>query len=78
MSGHRKWSTIRVPNDDRERQSLVEQKLVSPMCCYPSFRCVSDVASRRKSWGRIWDTSQPNVSKMERPATSLFQPSAAN
>lgn len=71
MSGHRKWSAIRVSNGDRERQALVEQEARLTDVLLSLFQMRERRGVSQEELARIWDTSQPNVSKIERQSDVL-------
>ncbi len=71
MSGHRKWSAIRVANGDEEPQALVEQEARLTDALLSLFQMRERRGVSQEELARIWDTSQPNVSKIERQSDVL-------
>lgn len=64
MSGHRKWSELRAPVDPERRAQIDEEKRVMG-----AIMALHEMRERRgvsqEELARAWDTSQPNVSKIE-------------
>jgi hypothetical protein len=64
VSGHRKWSKIRGPVTPERAAALAEERRLSSVLeGLHRLREARDVS--QKELARAWDTSQPNVSKIE-------------
>ena len=65
MSGHRKWSEIRVTSSDRKRQARVDQETRLTSVLLSLFQLRERRGVSQEELARLWETSQPNVSKIE-------------
>ncbi len=65
MSGHHKWSEIRRPTTpEREATLTAERRLTAVLEGLHRLREARGAS--QEELARAWDTSQPNVSKIER------------
>jgi hypothetical protein len=65
MSGHRKWSDIRVTSSDPERQARLDQETRLTSVLLSLFQMRERRGVSQEELARLWETSQPNVSKIE-------------
>ena len=65
MSGHRKWSEIRGPMTPERAAGLAEERRLSAVL-EGLYRLREARGVSQEELARAWDTSQPNVSKIER------------
>jgi DNA-binding transcriptional regulator YiaG len=72
MSGHRKWAEIRAESDNPERQARVseEKRLMGVVMTLQEMR--EQLGVSQEDLARAWETSQPNVSKIEHKDDLLF------
>lgn len=65
MSGHRKWADLRAPVDPARRARIDEEKRIMG-----AVQALTELRTQRgvsqEGLARAWETSQPNVSKIER------------
>lgn len=65
MSGHRKWSEIRGPITAERATALAEERRLTAVL-EGLYRLREARGVSQEELARAWDTSQPNVSKIER------------
>ncbi len=72
MSGHRKWAEIRAKSSDPERIARVseEKRIMGAVLTLQEMR--EQLGISQEDLARAWDTSQPNVSKIEHKDDLLF------
>lgn len=66
MSGRRKWSEIRAGTDDPERRARVDEEKRVMGAVMTLFEMREQRGASQEDLARVWATSQPNVSKIER------------
>jgi transcriptional regulator with XRE-family HTH domain len=71
MSGHRKWSEIRGPLPPEQAAALAQERRLSAVL-EGLYRLREARGVSQEELARAWDTSQPNVSKIERQHDLLF------
>jgi transcriptional regulator with XRE-family HTH domain len=64
LSGHRKWSEIRGPLTPERAAALAEERRLSTVL-EGLYRLREARGVSQEELARAWDTSQPNVSKIE-------------
>ena len=71
MSGHRKWSEIRGPLTPERIAALADERRLSTVL-EGLHRLREARGVSQEDLARAWDTSQPNVSKIERQHDLYF------
>lgn len=66
MSGRRKWSEIRAGIDDPECRARVDEEKRVMGAVMTLFEMREQRGASQEDLARVWATSQPNVSKIER------------
>jgi len=72
VSGHRKWAEIRAQSGDPERGARVseEKRIMGVVMTLQEIR--EQLGISQEDLAQAWDTSQPNVSKIEHKDDLLF------
>ena len=71
MSGRRKWAEIRTPVDPARLARMDEERrIMDAVVALAELRAQRGVS--QEELARAWETSQPNVSKIERQGDLLI------